>query len=64
MLLQLGRQFLLGFGVLGFAGKIDDLARIFGDMVELLGGAFGKGEVLEALEARLVLVVHEQALGG
>ena len=63
-LFQLSTEILLHLGVFRFAGEVVDLARILSQIVKFLGGTLGEGEVVKALEARLLLVVHEQGLGG
>ena len=58
-LLELSAELLLDLGVFRFAGEIDDLPGILGNVVEFFARTLGEGEVVEALEAGLVLIVHQ-----
>ena len=62
--LQAGAEFFPGLGVFGIPGHVNQLAGILAHIVELLGGPLCEGQVVKALEAGLVLIVHEQLLGG
>jgi len=47
----------------GISNQVNQLAGVFLDGIQFLGGTLGESQVVEPGEANLILVVHQQLLG-